>query len=103
MLDRLAIYFLSVPDSKLRRGLDTGITEDVPPPLVKHSSATCCPQRSKKKCAFDGKLSAVKRREIYAAYGFSGRGPICYGTANLRKTYGRMPDSTFLARSSCHE
>src|SRR5436853_2236621 len=32
----LAIYFLYVVcHSKLRRGLDTGITEDVPPPLIK--------------------------------------------------------------------
>src|SRR5437016_1602343 len=32
----LTIYFLySVRHSKLRRGLDTGITEDVPPPLIK--------------------------------------------------------------------
>jgi APA family basic amino acid/polyamine antiporter len=32
----LLIYFLySVRHSKLRRGLDTGITEDVPPPLIK--------------------------------------------------------------------
>jgi hypothetical protein len=83
MLDRLAIYFLSVPHSKLRRGLDTGITEDVSPPLAKHSSATCCLQRIKN--VPYGKLSTVKRREIYIAYGFSGRGQICCGTANLRK------------------
>jgi len=32
----LTIYFLySVRHSKLRRGLDAGITEDVPPPLIK--------------------------------------------------------------------
>src|SRR5256884_3703725 len=32
----LTIYFLySVRHSKLRRGIDTGITEDVPPPLIK--------------------------------------------------------------------
>src|SRR5881394_3406539 len=32
----LTIYFLySVRHSKLRRGIDTGITEDIPPPLIK--------------------------------------------------------------------
>jgi len=32
----LVIYFLySVRHSKLRRGLDTRITEDIPPPLIK--------------------------------------------------------------------
>src|SRR5260370_36271347 len=32
----LLIYFLySVRHSKLRRGIDTGITEDIPPPLIK--------------------------------------------------------------------
>jgi APA family basic amino acid/polyamine antiporter len=32
----LSIYFAySVRHSKLRRGLDTGITEDIPPPLIK--------------------------------------------------------------------
>ncbi len=32
----LLIYFLySVRHSKLRRGIDTGITEDQPPPLIK--------------------------------------------------------------------
>jgi APA family basic amino acid/polyamine antiporter len=32
----LVIYFLySVRHSKLRRGVDTGITEDEPPPLIK--------------------------------------------------------------------
>jgi basic amino acid/polyamine antiporter, APA family len=32
----LSIYFVySVRHSKLRRGVDTGITEDIPPPLIK--------------------------------------------------------------------
>ena len=32
----LSIYFAySVRHSKLRRGVDTGITEDIPPPLIK--------------------------------------------------------------------
>ena len=32
----LAIYFLySVRHSKLRRGIDTGVTEDIPPPIIK--------------------------------------------------------------------
>ena len=32
----LSIYFAySVRHSKLRRGFDTGITEDIPPPLIK--------------------------------------------------------------------
>ena len=32
----LVIYFLySVRHSKLRRGVDTGLTEDEPPPLIK--------------------------------------------------------------------
>ena len=32
----LLIYFLySVRHSKLRRGIDTGITEDIPPPIIK--------------------------------------------------------------------
>ena len=32
----LLIYFLySVRHSKIRRGLDTGVSEDIPPPLIK--------------------------------------------------------------------
>jgi hypothetical protein len=32
----LLIYFLySVRHSKLRRGVDAGITEDIPPPIIK--------------------------------------------------------------------
>jgi APA family basic amino acid/polyamine antiporter len=32
----LAIYFLySVRHSKLRRGIDVGPTEDIPPPIIK--------------------------------------------------------------------
>jgi APA family basic amino acid/polyamine antiporter len=32
----LVIYFLySVRHSKLRRGIDTGDTEDIPPPIIK--------------------------------------------------------------------
>ena len=32
----LVIYFLySVRHSKLRRGIDTGMTEDIPPPIIK--------------------------------------------------------------------
>ena len=32
----LVIYFLySVRHSKLRRGIDTGVTEDIPPPIIK--------------------------------------------------------------------
>ena len=36
LLIGLSIYFAySVRHSKLRRGVDTGITEDIPPPLIK--------------------------------------------------------------------
>jgi APA family basic amino acid/polyamine antiporter len=32
----LVIYFLySVRHSKLRRGIDVGLTEDIPPPIIK--------------------------------------------------------------------
>src|SRR5207245_10764209 len=42
----LTIYFLySVRHSKLRRGLDAGITEDVPPPLIKTSKQRKPPAR----------------------------------------------------------